>query len=81
MACVHPIIALLDRIDPDPDLELEPDLEPVVDKEPSLGSLDHHVDQENWSRWSWASPYDIDREDEHDGREPDEDTERRLGQL
>lgn len=66
------LLALLDAADGDPDLE------------PSLGSLDrvdglYHrggADQRLWSAGSRD-----DREDEHDGREPDVDDEPSLASL
>jgi hypothetical protein len=42
------------------------DREMYEDDEPSLGSIDHHIDQTVWARGD-----DRDLEDEHDGREPD----------
>ena len=47
----------------------------LPDGEPSLGSLDR-IDQTKW-----ASGGTDDREDEHDGREPDVDDEPSLGSL
>jgi hypothetical protein len=115
-ATIEGMIALLDSIDPDPDLEEEPDREFLADPgerlcgavdcadregddpegEPSLASpesvrtyagpqvpawaipagrrYDPSSSQERWARGRQD-----DREDEHDGREPDVDGEPSLG--
>src|SRR5262249_19421016 len=83
-----------DLFDPDPDLEAEPDSEPNMgwtesearygrysgpqddDREPSLGSSDNRFCQIDW-----ASGTRDEREDKHDGREPDVDDEPSLGSL
>lgn len=61
------LVAVLDLIDGEPDTEDDGIAEPEVDDEPSLGST-HAIDQS----LAWidgASGHD--REEEHDGREPE----------
>ena len=72
-------IALLDAADDDPDRENDDaggpgddDNEDGGDGEPSLGSIG------SYDQRFWSSGYDDDREDEHDGAEP-EDPEPGLG--
>jgi hypothetical protein len=79
---IERLIALLDRLDPDPDLEDNELDGPDTDLEPSLGSVEQHPhpdahsvakgNQERWSQGAYGSEHEMDREDEHDGREPDE---------
>jgi hypothetical protein len=84
-AAVDALIALLDQIDGDTDLEEddppEDDApqEDVGDEEPSLGSLYGTALGERRSQNRWADGAADDREDEHDGREPDVDHEPSLG--
>lgn len=69
-AAIEKLIATLDVAEPDPDLETEPEHdEDGGDDEPSLGSLEV-VYQATWGRGD-----SDDRENEHDGREPDADFE------
>jgi hypothetical protein len=71
------LIALLDLQEPDPELEPNGDEEfDTVDNEPSLGATLATNQAEAWGRQSGTKD---DREDEHDGREPDEDGEATLG--
>jgi hypothetical protein len=56
---IETLIALLDTIDPDPDLEEEPDREPEVDREPLPGSLEC-VDQDH--AWGFSAGIDCDLE-------------------
>jgi hypothetical protein len=81
------MIAALDQLDGDPDLESSMGYQPYpdecegdgADNEPSLG----WTATVNQSAAGWRGPTDgygcIDREDEHDGREPDADLEPTLG--
>lgn len=68
-ADIERLLWFLDATEIDPDLEPDVDVEPDVDSEPSLGSL-HAINQLRWSLGSGD-----DREQEHDGREPDVDRE------
>ncbi|ODM71658.1 hypothetical protein A6X20_06865 [Bradyrhizobium elkanii] len=76
------LLLLLDRIDGDPDLEDGADLEP------SLAALERHpecIPGESWlnapyrtrdgAQTVWSKGIRDDREDEHDGAEPDVDDE------
>ena len=81
--------ALIEALDA---VEIDPDLEPDADLEPSLGSnavgafdIDRELDNcddepsmgwsdnSNQSRIATQITFDPDREEEHDGREPEED--------
>ncbi|WP_439399118.1 hypothetical protein ACRQ5Q_17075 [Bradyrhizobium sp. PMVTL-01] len=66
---IEQLISFVDELDGDADLEESGDLEDAGDAEPSLGAS-NDVIQAGWAR----GPRD-DREDEHDGREPDVDDE------
>jgi hypothetical protein len=74
---IERLIALLDRLDPDPDLEDNGDNDAdLSEEEPSLGSIDNFTNQEKWTGGhAVAHGRDADLEDEHDGREPDADDE------
>lgn len=74
------LIALLDRISPDSDLEEngDNDADDSAD-EPSLGSIDNFIDQTKWAAGGFNTTHDVDREGEHDGREPDVDEELSMG--
>jgi hypothetical protein len=43
---------------------------PDTDLEPSLDGLDHMTNQERWTEGTPSGQREIDREDEHEGREP-----------
>ena len=80
---VERLIALLDRIGPDPDLEENGDNDAdVSEHEPSLGSVDNFLNQTKWAAGGGNdTEHTIDREgDEHDGRESDTD-EPSLGSV
>jgi hypothetical protein len=51
------------------------DAEEEPDGEPSLGSLNNRMNQEQAWRGVSGAWWEVDREAEHDGREPDEDFE------
>lgn len=84
-AAVDALVALLDEIDGDQEFEedetLEDDApsEDVGDDEPSLGALGGTYSAEWFNQGEWANSARDDREDEHDGCEPDEDGEPTLG--
>ncbi|MGD9714668.1 MAG: hypothetical protein AB7V46_21805 [Thermomicrobiales bacterium] len=68
---IERLVAILDRIDGDPDREQDDcDAEPGSDEEPSLGSLSENMDQRRW-----PAGFNDDREHEHDGHEPSTDCE------
>lgn len=76
---IERLIAMLDALDGDPDVEIDTDFEledehdeSTNDEEPSLGSRNPTIygDQGSWSAGNGS-----DLEDEHDGREPDDDDE------
>lgn len=70
------LIALLDRLGPDPDLEENGDNDAdAAEHEPSLGSVDNFTNQDRWASGANGGDRDSDLEDEHDGREPDDDRE------
>ncbi|MFO1126393.1 MAG: hypothetical protein U1E25_14690 [Methylocystis sp.] len=83
-AAVDALVALLDEIDGDPDLEEDDPLEDVEpledggDDEPSLGAPGAAF-LPSQSHWSQGAGDDL--EDEHDGREPGDDDEPSLGSL
>jgi len=60
-----------------PEMTAEPEND-NSDSEPSLGSV---ATSENITQGAWASGTSDDREDEHDGAEPDEDDEPALGSF
>ncbi|WP_036010818.1 hypothetical protein [Bradyrhizobium yuanmingense] len=68
-AAIEQLISFVDELDGDADLEEGGDLEEAGDAEPSLGAPNEGA-QLCWAR----GPRD-DREDEHDGGEPDVDDE------
>jgi hypothetical protein len=82
-AVLEDMIAALDQLDGDPDLESSMGYQPYPDEcegdgsdnEPSLG----WTSTVNQSAGAWHGPIDgygfVDREDEHDGAEPDVDHE------
>lgn len=82
---VEKLIAALDAAEPDPDLEptfghlppggIDEAEGPDVELEPSLGFLEGTIQSTSIIN----SGLDGDREDEHDGREPDDDLENSLG--
>jgi hypothetical protein len=67
---IEALIALLDEIDPDPDLEEEPDREPEADAEPALGAPEGINQGISWGRGGGNVE---DLEEEHDGCEPEQD--------
>ena len=79
----------LDEMDGEPDIEPEADFEDEGLYEPSLGALEHHPRRDegivlsygggDQSRWGLSERSDL--EEEHDGREPDEDREPSLGSV
>ena len=77
---IERLIALLDRLSPDPDFEEQGDNDddPSQD-EPSLGSVDNFTDQTRWAAGGCTGEHDVDAEGEHDGSEPDEDGEPTMG--
>lgn len=94
---IEKLIAFRDLMDPDPDLEEEPDREPNMgwterearlgkygkvqgdDLEPSLGSVGSYTFLGSQDRWAFGTTDE--REDEHDGSEPDVDGEPELGSV
>ena len=62
-AAIDGLIAFLDTADGDTDLE------DGADDEPSIGSLTSCSTPDNQGSWAWGG--DDDREDEHDGAEPE----------
>jgi hypothetical protein len=71
---IERLIALLDRLDPDPDHEEQGDNDAdLSEEEPSIGSVDNFTNQEKWSAGGITSEPDL--EGEHDGREPDDEPE------
>lgn len=79
-ATIEQLLALVDRLDGDADLE------DTGDDEPSLGALERHPDcmpGDSWRRrhqrdgahLAWSAGSRDDAEDEHDGREDDADDE------
>lgn len=79
---IERLIALLDRLSPDPDLEENGDNDACgSEHEPTLGSLDRMVDQGRWAEGVNASYRDEPPEAEHDGREPDDETDAEQDQL
>lgn len=78
-ATIEAMIAMLDELEGDPDLEPDTHDEPDVDAEPSLGALEPSVcaSQEHWAQGD--THHGADLEDEHDGLEPDADEEPALG--
>lgn len=81
-ATIDQLLALLDEIDGDPDLEAASDdedggdAEPDSDDEPSLGALNNLVHQGAWGADGYAGADDRERQDE--GRCPVEDDARLL---
>lgn len=96
-AAIEALVALLDELDIDPDLEPDEDAEDGGDDEPSLGApevglsggLYYHeaarplvrTGTPRRSQLSWSAGGYDDREDEHDGREPDDSGIADLGGL
>jgi hypothetical protein len=82
---VDRLIRFLDKTDDYVSRELEDDdsanHEEGGDIEPSLGFLDHITNQTRICEGLPKSQFDCDREDEHDGLEPQEDDEPSLGAL
>lgn len=86
---IERLMELLDEMDGEPDIEPDPDFEDEGLYEPSLGALEHHPGRDDGmirssssgdqSRWGWSEASDL--EDEHDGREPDDDREPSLGSV
>lgn len=73
-AAIERAIAILDAFDSDPDFEDGGDLEsPEDDLEPSLGSIGAGDERQSQASW-WCGRND-EREDEHDGAEPNVDDE------
>lgn len=68
---IERLIALLDRLGPDPDLEENGDNDAdASEDEPSLGSCDNFTNQTHWSANSGHAERETDLEAEHDGSEP-----------
>jgi hypothetical protein len=78
VAAIDSLIDLLDKIDDDTDLEPDPDLEDGADEEPSLGwSIGFTPEFQRQAGRGFYMNADggQDLEDEHDGREPEDDSE------
>jgi len=68
-AAIEQLISFVDDLDGDADLEESDDLEDAGDAEPWLGAAN------DGAQVGWAKGPRDDREDEHDGREPNVDDE------
>lgn len=75
---IERLIDILDRTAGDPDLEPEVDDEDGNDLEPTLGSINPTISGSQ-AQWSFGTADEL--EEEHDGREPDEDRETEDGRA
>jgi len=76
---IERLIAFLDALGGDPDLELTGDDEPEQSEEPSLGWTTTINQAARAEQRFGAQGWGVDLEQEHDGREPDVDDEPTLG--
>src|SRR4051812_41959356 len=71
-SAVESLIAFLDALDPDPDLEESADAEPGGDREPTMGAPEGLAGQSAYE-WARGSPDDeCEQENEHGGDIQDE---------